>query len=303
MARFLMSLLLLVPVWATEPTKTVMFGRGSQAMSVPAFDKGYLMFITHTGGIEVWGPDGLQRFFATVENPAGASVTSLAVDSDGSIAVGLAFPGPQGFSGGIAYFDLSGKQTRFVDTGKYRPSHVCFDRDHSLWTFGEQRDPSGDYEETSDYMMFRKFSGDGKEAGRYGPRSILPLRGLTPGGASIGAWRLRVADDRVGALAESGKSGSANQVWIELGLDGHLIGKWPMGRDLRGGLAFTSNSRLCRQTPRKTMPGIECFDRGAGAWKNGGDAPVSGLLLGAQGDELVFSRDDGVIRLFWVRVP
>src|ERR1019366_1286824 len=117
------------------------------------------------------------------------------------------------------YFDPSGKETRFVDTGKYRPSHVCFDRYHSLWTFGEQRDSSGDHEEPSDYMMFRKYSVDGREAGRYGPRSTRPLRGLAPGGASIGAWRLRAADDRVGALAESGKTGLANQVWIELGLD------------------------------------------------------------------------------------
>jgi hypothetical protein len=303
MARFLLLLLLLAPAWASEPTKMVMFGRGSQAMSVPAFDKGYLMFITRTGGIEVWGPDGLQRFFATVEKPPGASVASLAVDSDGSVAAGIGFSGPQGISGGIAFFDATGKQTRFVVTGKYMPAHVCFDQNHSLWTFGSQRDSSGDYEETSDYMMFRKYSADGKEVGRYGPRSIVPTRGLEPGGASIGAWRLRVADDRVGALAESGNSGLANQVWIELGVDGHLIGKWPMGRDLQGGLAFTSNGRLCRQTPGKTMPGIECFDRGTGAWKNGGDAPVSGLLLGAQGDELVFSRDEGVIRLYWVNVP
>jgi hypothetical protein len=114
-------------------------------------------------------------------------------------------------------------------------------------------------------MMFRKYSADGQEAGRYGPRSIMPARGLTPGGASIGAWRLRVADDRVGALAESGNSGLANQVWI--------------------------------------VPGIECFDRGTGVWKDAGHAPVSGLLLGAQGDELVFSQNEGLIRLYWVKVP
>ncbi len=298
MARFLLSLLLLLPAWAGEPTKMVMVGRGYQADPVPTFDQGYLLFITRSGGFEVFGPDGVQRSFAVVENPAGASVTSLATDSDGSIAVGLAFPGPQGFSGGVAYFDPSGKQRQFIDTGKYRPAHVSFDRDHSLWTFGELRDSSGDREEPSDYMMFRKYSVDGRETGRYGPRSFLPLRGLTPGGASIGAWRLRVADDRVGALAESGNSGLANQVWIELGLDGHLIGKWTMGRDLQGGLAFTSDARLCRQTPGKVMPGIECLDRGSSVWKDAGDAPVSGVLLGAQGNELVFSRDEGALRLY-----
>jgi hypothetical protein len=281
-----------------------MFGRGYRSDTVPTFEQGYLLFKVRTGGFEVFGPDGVRRFFAVVENPAGSTVMSLAADSDGSIAVGLAFPGPQGFNGGIAYFDPSGKQTRFVDTGKYRPAHICFDRDHSLWTFGEQRDSSNDSEERSDYMMFRKYSVDGKETGRYGPRSIVPWRGLTPGGPSIGPWILRVVDDRVGALAESGNSDLTHQVWIELGLDGHLIGTWATGKDLLGGLAFTSDARLCRQTPRKPMPRIQCLDRDTGVWKDAGEAPVSGVLLGAQGDELVFSDGDkDVVRLYWVKVP
>jgi hypothetical protein len=303
MARCLLSLLLLLPVWASEPTKTVTFGRGSQGMPVPAFDQGYLLFTMLSGGFEVWGPDGLLRFVATVEDPPGASVTSLAVDSDGSVAAGFGYPGPQGFYGGIAYFNPSGKQTRFVDTGKYMPAHVCFDRYHSLWTFGWQRDPSDDHEQTRDYMMFRKYSAAGNETGRYGQRSIMPSRGLSPGGQSLGLWRLRAANDRIGALADSGKISSENRVWIELGFDGQLIGKRNMGRDLQGGMAFTSDARLCRQTLGKKMPGIECFDRGTGVWKDAGDAPVGGVLLGAQGDELVFGRDEGVLRLYWVKVP
>jgi hypothetical protein len=261
MARFLLSLLLLLPAWASEPTKTVMFGRGSGAGPVPTFDQGYLLFIVRPAGVEVWGPDGSQRFFATVENPPGASVSSVAVDSDGSVAAGLAFLGSQGANGGIAYFDASGRQTRFVNTGKYMPAHVCFDRDHSLWTFGWQRDSSGDHEEPTDYMMFRKYSADGLEAGRYGPGSMFPAQGLQPGLASLGALRLRVANDRVGALAYFGKTSSENRDWIELGLDGRLIGKWPLGRDLHGGLAFTSDARLCRHAPGART---ECFDRGAG---------------------------------------
>jgi hypothetical protein len=301
-ARFLLSLFLLLPAWAGEPEKTVILGRGSHGTPVPAFDQGYLLFTMHGSGFEVWGPDGFLRFFASVENPPGASVTTLAVDSDGSVAAGFAYLGRQAISGGIAYFDPSGKQTQFVDTGKYMPAHVCFDHDHSLWTFGWQRDPSSDYEETRDYMMFRKYLG-GKETGRYGPRSIMPARGLEPGSPSLGLWRLRVANDRVGAMAYSGAT-SDNRVWVELGLDGHLIGKWAMGRDLQGGLAFTSSARLCRQTPagKAKTPGIECLDRGTSAWEHAGDSPVPGLLLGADGDELVFSRNDGVITLHWAKV-
>ena len=302
MARFLLSLFLLLPAWAGEPDKTVIFGHGAYG-TVPAFDQGYLLFTMHGPGFEVFGPDGVLRFFTSVENPHGASVTTVAVDSDGSVAAGFAFLGQQGISGGIAYFDSFGRQTQFVETGKYMPAHVCFDRYHSLWTFGWQRDPSTDYEETRDYMMFRKYS-DGKEMGRYGPRSIMPGTGMTPGSPSLGLWRMRVADDRVGVVAYYGAT-SENRMWIELGLDGHLIGKWAMGRDSQGGLAFTSSARLCRQTPagKAKMPGIECLDRDTGSWKHAGDEPVPGLLLGADGDELVFSRGDGVITLHWAKVP
>jgi hypothetical protein len=303
-ARFLLSLFLLLPAWGGESGKSVIFSHGAYG-PVPTLDQGYLLFTQQMGGpgFEVFGPDGLLRFFTSVENPHGASVTSVAADSDGSVAAGFAFLGQQGISGGIAYFDPSGKQTRFVDTGKYMPAHVCFDRNHALWTFGWQRNPSTDNDETRDYMMFRKYS-DGKETGRYGPRSIMPATGMTPGAGSRGMLRLRVADDRVGAVAYYGAT-SDNRMWIELGLDGHLIGKWPMGRDLQGGLAFTSSARLCRQTaPGKAkLSGIECLDRDTGSWKHAGDAPVSGLLLGADGDELVFSRGDGVITLHWAKIP
>ena len=303
MARVLLSLLLLLPAWAGESGKSVIFSHGAYG-PVPTFDQGYLLFTHLMGGpgFEVFGPDGLLRFFTSVDNPHGASVTSVAADSDGSVAAGFAFLGQQGISGGIAYFDSFGKQTQFVDTGKYMPAHVCFDRNHSLWTFGWQRDPATDYDETRDYMMFRKYS-DGKETGRYGPRSIV--RGRTPGYASLGLWRLRVADDRVGAIADTGETSSEKRMWIELGLDGHVIGTWPMGRDLHGGLAFTSSARLCRQIPagKAKMPALECLDRDTGSWKHAGDAPVPGLLLGADGDELVFSRNEGVITVHWAKIP
>jgi hypothetical protein len=302
--RFLLSLFLLLPAWARESGKTVIFGHGAYGPA-PTFDQGYLLFTQLMGGpgFEVFGPDGLLRFFTSVENPPGASVTSLAVDSDGSVAAGFGFLGQHGISGGIAYFDSSGKQTRFVDTGKYMPAHVCFDRNHTLWTFGWQRDPLSDYDETRDYMMFRKYS-DGKETGRYGPRSIMPATGMTPGAGSRGMLRLRVADDRVGAVAYYGAT-SDNRMWIELGLDGHLIGKWPMGGNSQGGLAFTSSARLCRQTPasKAKLPEIECLDRDVGSWKHTGDAPMPGLLLGADGDELVFGRNEGVLTLHWAKIP
>jgi hypothetical protein len=54
MARFLLSLLLALPAWATEPTKMLTFGTASQAVST--FDQVYLLFpMPRSNSIEVWG--------------------------------------------------------------------------------------------------------------------------------------------------------------------------------------------------------------------------------------------------------
>jgi hypothetical protein len=300
MARLWLSLFLLLPALAADPSKTLIVGRGAVGDPVPAFDHGFMTFTRPTSAaVEVWGPDGLEHFFGSVENPNGAYVSGIAVDADGSAAASIGFLGPETFNGGIAYFDPSGKQTRFVDTGSYRPAHLCFDKNHSLWTFGWMRDVNG-YEERGDYMMFRRYSGDGTEAGTYGPRSVAAARGLDSGHTVLGGWHLKAIGDRVGALA-SYRADSSEHGWIELGIDdGHIIGIWPLGRDLQGGMAFTDDAKLCRQAPGKSISGIDCLDRTTGKWKHAGDAPVRGLL-GADGDELVFMRGEGVIHLFWAQ--
>jgi hypothetical protein len=205
--------------------------------------------------------------------------------------------GAQGRSGGIVYFDQSGKQTRFIDTGKYMPAHICFDGNQWLWTFGWQRDSENDdNEERRDYMIFRKYSPEGKEMGRYMSRTLFPSG--PPGTAAMGAWKLRAANDRIGAL---GYSGDHPEVWIELGLDGSLIGKWPLGRYWNGGTAYTSDGRLYRQV-FGANPKLECYDRASSAWKDAGKPPVPGLLLGAENEELVFSQNQGLIKLVWAKL-
>lgn len=286
---------------ATDITKTLILARSLGTEPVPAFDHGYMLFFRENSpAVEIWGPDGLQHFFSSVDTPAGASVYSVAVDSDGSAAAGLAFWSPDMPHGGIAYFDPSGKQIRFVDTGAYTPSHLSFDKNHALWTFGWMRG-ADNREERSDYMMFRKYSAGGIEAGRYGPRSMLISRRLSSGYQSLGGWKLKATGDRVGALA-SYRADSSEEAWVELAIDdGHLIGIWPLGRDRYDGLAFTGDDKLCRAVPEKTKTGIDCLDRSSGDWKRTGELPISAQLMGADEDKLVFMRAEGVIRLHWVK--
>lgn len=59
-----------------------------------------------------------------------------------------------------------------------------------------------------------------------------------------------------------------------------------------------------------THPEIDCFDRDAQDWKRLDQVPATdedgstlGILLGAEGDHLIFGKDSGGIRLSWVRDP
>src|SRR5260370_39691371 len=76
---------------AQEPARTVTYGRDYGSRTLPAFDKGYLLFTNEPGGIEVWGPDGRLVFQTILTSPPGARVMSVAVDSDGTVAVGDAY--------------------------------------------------------------------------------------------------------------------------------------------------------------------------------------------------------------------
>jgi len=231
---------------------------------------------------------------------------SVAVDSDGTVAVGVAYSGAaHGFVGGIAMLDRSGKELRFVETDRYLPSHVCFDAKHALWTFGAI--VQNRTEDFQDYFLFRKYSVDGRQLGAYALRSLFPRPGLEPGGASGGLWRLRISDDRIGAIAYSGRTSEIPE-WIEVGLDGGLIGHWKLGPHHSGGMAFTSRNGLCRQFDVGGR--IDCFDRAAQAWKTLGSVSANdengrplGILLGADGEYLVFGKEYGGLRLSWVRAP
>jgi len=100
------------------PGKVVSFGRTFGTDPLPAFDKGYLLYLKHPADLSVYAPNGVGLFDTTVRDPHGREVRvkSAAIDTDGAIAVASAFSGNQSDwidTGGIAFLDPSGKQTRF----------------------------------------------------------------------------------------------------------------------------------------------------------------------------------------------
>jgi hypothetical protein len=90
----------------------------------------------------------------------------------------------------------------------------------------------------------RKYSMDGKEIGAYLPPSLFPSAGLQPGAEISQERRITISSDRVGIEATSGDSGNQRE-WIELGLNGELLGRWRLDpSDRFPGVAFTSDNQI-----------------------------------------------------------
>jgi len=296
---------------------------------LPTFDRGYLIFLNPwTPVVDVFGPNGVLLHSTAVSAPHAIStpnapqvyVHGAAIDEDGTLAVALAYTSalnpvagrPPIYSGGIAFLDRTGRQTRFIDTGVYETSGLCFAPDHSLWTFGWQRDAEKKGELLTDYLMFRKYSPEGTQVGAYVSRSLFPA-GLPPGSGFRGLWSLRIANDRIGARAYSGNDGRKLE-WIELDLEGHLLGHWPLGPS-RYTLGYTSDHTLYGSGWDIELQKIRLsvFNRKTSSWdsKEILDAAYPdhddgvNILLGADADGLVFSgKDNGRgVPLKWFSAP
>jgi hypothetical protein len=210
--------------------------------------------------------------------------------------------GAQTYGGGIVFFGRNGRPAGFVDTGRYMPGNFCFGENHSLWTFGWQRDAlRPGRSDSKDYMIVHRYSSDHKEHGQYLARSLFP-KGLEPGSGSWQSMRITVAHERVGLLAWSGMNSSQNE-WVELDLKGNLIRRIRLDAvHSQVTLAFTADSHLYRQIQRQ--PNLQVLDQTTSEWRDAGLAPT-GRLWGADGNSLVFSPNDGLgpIVLEWFKQP
>jgi hypothetical protein len=261
---------------------------------VAGFQNGYLFFLDDgAAAVRAYTPEGFPVLATVVQIPGADHVRAngLAIDADGTFAVGVAYGTPAG-SGGIAFYDKYGQPDGFVATGSYLPQSLCFAGDHSLWTFGSQRD-------SEDYKLVHRFTADRKEAGQFLARSLFP-KGLAPG---MGHWQTRrmiVAQDRVGLLAFSGNSGNLNE-WVELDLSGNLLRRVRLDQRDFTPMAFTADGHLYRKTDYKSA--LEVLSQTTSDWQDLGMAAL-GWLLGADGNSLVFSPPElGPITMQWFDQP
>jgi len=282
----------------------------SQAMlvgnqPVPGFYQGFLFFVDHprSSQITLYAPDGhltLQRDMETGKQLR-VSVMSIAVDSDGTAAISWSqSPLSSGSHAGIDLLDGTGKPVGSIDTGGYLPSHVAFGEDHTVWSFGWQRDENlRDRESKTDYMTVRHFSVKG-QLGAYLPRSLFP-QGLQPACFNWQERGIEVARDRVGVLSCSGMT-DGDPEWVELDLTGNLIGRWRV--DFSRTITLTKDGHVYAQDTNSKARQLVVLDRPSSAFKPV-DWLTTGTLYGSDGNELVFAdtHSRGPIHLSWYKQP
>jgi hypothetical protein len=129
-------------------------------------------------GFTAYGPDGQFAYQKILELPGGSQpvVRDIDFDMNGNAAVAVAASGgPSGFLKGILLLDRAGRETGFIDTGRYGAAHIAIASDRTIWTLGWQLDADhAPYPDRQDYMIVRHFSADGKEVKADLPRSVFP---------------------------------------------------------------------------------------------------------------------------------
>jgi hypothetical protein len=306
-----------VPGWALDSVREVHSARPFAAYTaMPVMDRGYLFFITgNSPELDVYTPTGQLAFATTIQGPDGAapSLFESAIDDHGTVAVAIAYKDAgRKTNGAILLLDGTGKQAGLISTGRYMPSHLCFDPDGQIWTTGWQRDAEKtEHEDRQDYSIVRRFDASTKQqTGAFVPRSSFP-RGLSPGGAWGGQWMIRAAGERVGMLLMSGQT-SEKLVWLELDSSGAETGRWTLPSTHTDGVAFSPRglyavTRTLNEEQRSTVWALNQLDKTTSAWKPVAKAEYSwdqktdyGNQLGADGDQLVLEKDMGAT-LEWVK--
>jgi hypothetical protein len=249
----------------------------------PTFDNGYLV-VYAIRSVLVYEPDGTLAYSSAI--PEGSHIPNVAVDRDGISAAAVHVSGQKGR---ISIRSRAGAQLTEIDTDQYLPSYICFAPDHSIWATGADMYNSGD-----EFFILRHHSRDGAELGRFLPRSSFQLRGQ-PAIDVTGLSGLRAAKNSLGLLIGYGGDGGRPALWLETDLSGKELGRWTA--DFDGWPAtLTANGAVYAQASGHILS----LDRSGKKW-NPTRIPTDGLLIGADGETLVFMvRGSPVLR--WVPI-
>lgn len=293
----------------TAKREAVYFGAATiPHQAVPLFANGDLIYLTQPNRLQVFRPDTQLAFEYDVPCPPQTnhcSVSSVAVARKGVVALGIGYGD---FSSGIRFLDEAGKETRFVSTGRYVPRQLTFDNNGDLWSIGWERDELvNDTASKGSYNIVRKYSAEGTLKGEFLPRSLWETKdGPHLGGR--GYWTVYAAADRIGAVVNESFSGRTPE-WVEWDLNGAILRRVPLVGMKLLGRAFDIEGRLYSKFPvegHSSQTELRVLEDGSsGKWipvRTNLPDPMTGFLLGADGDELVYRvSGPGNVHLVWSR--
>lgn len=234
---------------------------------------------------------------------------SVSISRQGLLAVATAALKSDGTTASlILLFNKPGPPSRVVRTDPFAVFRVALAPDGYLWGFGKDLEAES---RGSDYPVFQKFTPEGRLVGQFVMRSTFPSR-LHPalhGGRGSGFCEFRATRNGVGAYIPHERE------WIELDNSGNLVGRWkpPAPWGATGGeveaVAFTDSGSVYAHWFIGSRRVLCLLDRSAGVWEPiegtdyqlGGALPLGVLLLGNDGNQLVFQGTGR--KLLWFDEP
>jgi hypothetical protein len=275
--------------------RLVSFGASEMKEPVALYDKrGNWLFATFPafeGALHVYGQDAVPTKSGTVILAASATT------SDGTVADIIAEVGKSGVM-------------RVIRTTHFYVDRVCATDDGTVWAYGQELTEDRKGESAKDYPVLREYSFDRGQL-----RTVLQ-RGTVhpPAGTPLSGAR-RDVFLKCGAKKLVVVNGATNEL-MEYDFASSTLSRWPIASFGEGfymtGAALTQSGdvyvSVLRPSP-KTLSGVlrlNVTSAGIAKWTSLETRPAAGnyvILLGNDGDDLVYSRGRRAPTLFWSKAP
>lgn len=247
----------------------------------------------------------------TVEKAVRTFVQDAAPTPGGNVVVAASAVSPDGATADMIVEVGKKGILRAIRTSPFYPLRICATEEGTTWAYGKELNEERRREPRVHYPMLREYSLDsGQLRSEIDRASVHPPQGVPVSGRGRDDVQLKCNSEKVALI-----SGPTNEL-IEYDLSTNKLSRWPMtsvpeGFELNG-VALTDSGEVYVSAFRggyKAQTGM--FDvritaSGTAEWVPLITGPAQGnqfILLGSDGESLVYSRGLQSPTLFWSEVP